>query len=299
MSDKPAVWLEAAVNGPWSRERQPQIPVTEDDIVAQAIACAHEGAAIIHFHPYDPVTGRQRDAYEIYAPVIERIRSKVDVICYGTLPFTGDVDATAPMTAEQRFAAVDKLARSGLLEWSVVDPGSTHISTRAALPSGHEGFIYANPESHIRHGLELCRHYGLHPSFATYEPAFMRLGSALARCYPGVPQPVYRLMFSDTLTFGFPPRTWAIDAYLALLAEEDPSAPWMVAGLGAEVAPLIKEIVNRGGHVRVGLEDVPMGHKAGNLAQVRDAHARIDAAGGRAATAAEIRQALKAVRLHA
>lgn len=299
MSDQSAVWLEAAINGPWSRERQPQIPITEDEIVEQAIACAHEGAAIIHFHPYDPVTGRQRDAYEIYAPVIERIRSRVDVICYGTLPFAGDVDAREPMTAEQRFAAVDKLARSGLLEWSVVDPGSTHISTRAALPSGHEGFIYANPESHIRHGLELCRHYGLHPSYAIYEPAFMRLGSALARCYPGLPQPIYRLMFSDTLTFGFPPRAWAIDAYLSLLAEEDAGANWMVAGLGAEVAPLISEIVNRGGHVRVGLEDVPMGHKTGNAAQVRDACTRIHAAGGRTATAAEIRQALKAVDLPA
>lgn len=292
-----AVWLEVAVNGPWSRERQPEIPITEDEIVEQAIACAHEGASIIHFHPYDPVTGRQRDAYEIYAPVIERVRSKVDVICYGTLPFAGDVDAKEAMSAEQRFAAVDKLARSGLLEWSVVDPGSTNISTRSTLASGHEGFVYTNPESHIRHGLELCRHYGLHPSYAIYEPAFMRLGSELARCYPGVPQPVYRLMFSDTLTFGFPPRVWAIDAYLELLAEEDPGARWMVAGLGAEVAPLIDEIVYRGGHVRVGLEDVPMGHKIGNLAQVRDARARIEAAGGRTATAADIRQALKAVKV--
>ena len=175
------VWLEVAVNGPWSRERQPAIPITEDEIVEQAIACANEGASIIHFHPYDPVTGRQRDAYEIYAPVIERVRSKVDVICYGTLPFAGDVDAKEAMSPEQRFAAVDKLARSGLLEWSVVDPGSTNISTLAALPSGHEGFVYTNPESHIRHGLELCRHYGLHLSYAIYEPAFMRLGSALAR----------------------------------------------------------------------------------------------------------------------
>ncbi len=294
MPEQPAVWLEVALNGPWSRERQPAIPITEDEIVEQAIACANEGAAIIHFHPYDPVTGRQRDAYEIYAPVIERVRAKVDVICYGTLPFTGDVDARDPMTAGQRFAAVDKLARAGLLEWSVVDPGSTHIATRAALPSGHEGFVYSNPESHIRHGLDLCRHYGLHPSYAIYEPAFMRLGAALARCYPGLPQPIYRLMFSDTLTFGFPPRAWALDAYLALLAEEDPGARWMVAGLGAEVAPLIDVIVERGGHVRVGLEDTPMAYTTGNRAQVADARARIERAGGRTASAAEIRHSLKA-----
>lgn len=298
MAQHASVWLEVALNGPWSRERQPMIPVTEDDIVEQAIACAHEGASIIHFHPYDPITGRQRDAYEIYAPVIERVRSKVDVICYGTLAFTGDVDAQATMSAEQRFAAVDKLARHGLLEWSVVDPGSTHISTRATLLSGHEGFAYINPESHIRHGLELCQHYGLHPSFAIYEPAFMRLGAALAQCYPNLPQPVYRLMFSSTLTFGFPPRAWAIDAYLALLAEEAPGANWMVGGLGAEIIPLVQDVVQRAGHVRVGLEDVPMGHTTGNVDQVRNARACIELTGKRTATAAEIRQSLKTVNVH-
>ncbi len=290
---KPAIWLEAALNGPWSRARQPEIPVTADEIVEQAVACANEGASIIHFHPYDPATGRQRDAYEIYAPIIERIRSQVDVVCYGTLPFAGDVDALEPMTAAQRFSAVDKLASSGLLEWSVVDPGSTNISTFSDLPSGDEGFVYTNPESHIRHGLALCRQHGLVPSYAIYEPGFMRLGAALKRCYPGVPQPVYRLMFSDTLSFGFPPKPWAIDAYLELLADEDPDAPWMVAGLGAQVAPLIDEIVYRGGHVRVGLEDVPMGHTIGNVAQVRDARRRIEAAGARPATAAEVRERLK------
>ena len=290
---KPAIWLEAALNGPWSRARQPEIPVTADEIVEQAVACANEGASIIHFHPYDPLTGRQRDAYEIYAPIIERIRAQVDVVCYGTLPFAGDVDALEPMTAEQRFSAVDKLASSGLLEWSVVDPGSTNISTFSELPTGHEGFVYTKPESHIRHGLSLCRQHGLVPSYAVYEPGFMRLGAALKRCYPGVPQPVYRLMFSDTLSFGFPPKPWAIDAYLELLAEEDPEAPWMVAGLGAKVAPLIDEIVYRGGHVRVGLEDVPMGHRIGNVAQVRDARRRIEAAGARTATAAEVRERLK------
>ncbi len=63
-------WLEVALNGPWSRQRQPGIPVTADDIVHEALACADEGASIIHFHAYDPVTGKQRDDYDIYAPII-------------------------------------------------------------------------------------------------------------------------------------------------------------------------------------------------------------------------------------
>lgn len=46
-------WLEVAVNGPWGRERQPGIPVRIRDIVAEGVACAREGAAIVHVHAYD------------------------------------------------------------------------------------------------------------------------------------------------------------------------------------------------------------------------------------------------------
>ncbi len=292
MASVEPAWLEVAVNGPWSRQRQPGIPVTADEIVNEALACADEGASIIHFHAYDPVTGKQRDDYDIYAPIIERIRAKADVICYGTLPFTGDVDAPNPLTPSQRYVAVDKLVRAGLIEWSVVDPGSTNISRYEESPSGKEGFIYLNPESHVRHGLSLAQNHGITPSYAIYEPGFMRLGAALHRAYPGAPIPVFRMMFSQHLTFGFPPRTWALDAYLSLLAEECPSAPWMVAGLGVEIDALIAPALERGGHVRVGLEDAPFGHPVSNLEQVKAARRKIDAAGRPVATAADVRRRL-------
>lgn len=286
------VWLEVSLNGPWSRTKQPNIPVSADEIVEEALACADAGASIIHFHAYDPVTGRQRDDYDIYAPIIERIRARADVICYGTLPFVGSVDTPNPLTPAQRFAAVDKLVKAGLLEWSVVDPGSTNLSDRNDIAAGKEGFVYANPESHIRFGLELARQHRITPSYAIYEPGFMRLGAALHRAVPGTPTPIYRLMFSDQFVFGFPPTEWALDAYLHLLEIEAPGAPWMVAGLGVEIEPLLGAAVRRGGHLRVGLEDAPLGSSARNLELVQRAQRRISDAGGRAATAAEVRRAL-------
>lgn len=286
------VWLEVSLNGPWSRSKQPNIPVSADEIVEEALACADAGASIIHFHAYDPVTGRQRDDYDIYAPIIERIRARADVICYGTLPFVGSVDTPNPLTPAQRFAAVDKLVQAGLLEWSVVDPGSTNLSDRNDIAAGKEGFVYANPESHIRFGLELARQHRITPSYAIYEPGFMRLGAALHRALPGTPTPIYRLMFSDQFVFGFPPTEWALDAYLRLLEIEAPGAPWMVAGLGVEIEPLLAAAVARGGHLRVGLEDAPLGSRARNLELVQRAQRRISDAGGRSATAAEVRRAL-------
>ena len=286
-------WLEVALNGPWSRARQPKIPVLADEIVEDAIRCAEAGAAILHFHAYDPVSGRQRDDYEIYAPIIERIRAKVDVICYPTVPFAGSMDTPKPLSAAERFSAVEKLVEAGLIEWSVVDPGSTNISHYVDIAEGKEGFIYANPESHVRYGLSLAQKYKITPSYAIYEPGFMRLGAALHKTYPGAPIPIYRLMFSEHIAFGFPPTEWALEAYLKLLAQEAPQAPWMVAGLGVEIQPLIEAVVRQGGHVRVGLEDAPMGCTIGNLALAQDAGRRITEAGGRLAIASEVRISLK------
>lgn len=288
------VWLEVALNGPWSRSKQPRIPLLADEIVADAIACAGEGASIVHFHAYDPASGRQRDDYEIYAPIIERIRSKTDLICYGTLPFAGSVDSPNPLTPAQRFAAVDKLVRAGLVEWSVVDPGSTNIAHYADIAAGREGFVYANPEAQIRYGLELAQRYRITPSYAIYEPGFMRLGAALRRAYPGAPVPIYRLMFSQQFAFGFPPTEWALDAYLRLLDVEAPGAPWMVAGLGVGIEALIDTAVARGGHARVGLEDAPLGCESDNRELVVRARRRIAGAGGRLASAADVRKALAA-----
>ena len=290
---KEPVWLEVALNGPWSRSRQPNIPVSSDEIVEAAVASADEGASIIHFHAYDPASGRQRDDYEIYAPIIERIRARADVICYGTLPFAGSVDAPSPLTPAQRFYAVDKLVRAGLVEWSVVDPGSTNITHYADIPQGKEGFVYANPEPHIRYGLALAQEHGITPSYAIYEPGFMRLGAALHRAYPRAPTPIYRLMFSQHIAFGFPPADWALDAYLRLLELEQPGAPWMIAGLGVELGSLIGAAVERGGHVRVGLEDAPMGCGLDNRSLVRQARQRIEQQGGALANAAQVRERLR------
>jgi uncharacterized protein (DUF849 family) len=283
------VWIEAALNGPWSRARQPAMPITVAGLVADGIACARAGAAIIHLHAYDPATGLQNDDPDTYAAIIEGIRAAEDVIVYPTIPFLQSADAFQPGSAAARYAAVEALARRGLLEWAVVDPGSINLVTCAEAESGAPGALYLNPGAHIRQGLDLAAAHGFVPSYAIYEPGFLRLGARLARAVAGCKKPVYRFMFSDAFTFGFAPEPYALDAYLALLQHEAPDAPWMVAGLGVDIRPLIPHAVAAGGHIRVGLEDAPFGTATGNAAWVEDAVVRVQAAGGRPATAAEIR----------
>jgi len=287
------VWLEAALNGPWSRALQPGIPVSVEEIVAEGIACAKAGAAIVHVHAYDAASERQKDDPELYAAIIGGIRGAVDAIVYPTIPLAGGVDQPELRDPGTRFAAVETLASRGLLEWAVVDPGSANLALYDWIAAGREGFVYLNPDAHIAHGLALARQYGFHPAYACYEPGFIRLGAALHRRYEGAPRPIYRFMFSEAFTFGFPPEPFALPALATLLEREAPGSPWMVGGLGVDVLPLVPHAVAAGGHVRVGLEDAPFGSKRSNLRWVEEAAEAIVNAGGRLASAAEIREALR------
>jgi uncharacterized protein (DUF849 family) len=268
------------------------MPITVGEAVAEGIACARAGAAIVHVHAYDERTGRQRDDAETYRRIIEGIREEEDVIVYPTLPVMGSPDAPRAMTAPERFKAVEQLAMQGLLEWTVVDPGSVNFAHYDRLAANQEGFVYLNPEGHVRYGLELAARYGFHPSYAIYEPGFLRLGAALVRIYANAPKPIYRFMFSDGFAFGFPPREYGLEAYLRLLQDEAPDAPWMIAGLAVDIRPLIPAAVASGGHVRVGLEDAPLGTENRNIKWVEQAASAIENAGGHVATPTDVRRSL-------
>lgn len=284
------VWIEVALNGAWSRDVQPGIPDTIEAIVAEGVACARAGAAIIHTHAYDAAGGAQTFDWQVYARIIEGIRKQIDVPVYPSYPGVPD-DKPNSMPPESRFAHLAALAERGLLDFSIIDPGSVNFTAARTRAEARPAWTYLNPETHVRHALGFAKHQGLHPAFAIYEPGFTRAGASLAKAL-GVKTPVYRFMFSDTFAFGFPPRPYALAAQIALLDEAHAGAPWMIAGLGVDVRPLIGEAVAKGGHVRVGLEDAPLGTMIGNVAWVEDAVKLVRAAGGEPASAADVRRDL-------
>jgi 3-keto-5-aminohexanoate cleavage enzyme len=287
------VWIEAALNGPWSRKRQPGIPDTIKDIVAEGVACAQAGAAIVHVHAYDG-GGPQTFDWQVYARIIEGIRTRIDVPVYPSIPAAGIGVGPLPTEAAQRFAHVEALAQRGLLEFAVVDPGSVNLTQLAIGSDTPPAATYLNPEAHVRHGLALAARHALHPAYAIYETGFTRAGAALARAM-GVKTPIYRLMFSNRFAFGFPPKSYALAAHVELIEAEAPGAPWMIAGLAVDIRELIPETVRRAGHVRVGLEDAPFGCPMSNRALVEEAVALVGASGGEPATVAEMRADLAAL----
>ncbi len=285
-----AVWIEAALNGPWGRKRQPLIPVTVEEIVADGIAAAKSGAGIIHVHAYDAATGEQRDDWEIYARIIEGIRAEVDAIVYPTIPLSGSGYAGA--NAERRFAHVAELARRGLIEWTVIDPGSVNFVRFDQIGSLEDAFIYRNPPADLREGMRLAHQHRLHPGYAIYEPGFVRLGAMLASHFD-VPAPIYRFMFSAEFAWGFPPEPTYLESYLHLLETCAPGAPWMIAGLGVDITGLATDALPLGGHLRVGLEDAPWGTDRTNRHWVDAAVDLCMKAGRPLATPSEIRARLR------
>jgi uncharacterized protein (DUF849 family) len=72
---------------------------------------------------------------------------------------------------------------------------------------------------------------------------------------PAVREAKIQLYFGGhALPFGLPPTAAGLDAYLAMLAGTD--LPWMVGVIGGDVSSTLAELaIERGGQVRVGLED--------------------------------------------
>lgn len=293
------VWIEAAINGPWGKTRQPGIPISTKDIVADGVAAAKAGAAIVHLHVYDEASGQQRDDWQLYASAIEGIRAQCDAIIYPTIPIAGSSYANGAMkTAAERYAHLEELAKRGLVEWGVVDPGSCNFARFDDVAKLRPGFVYQNPDDHFLEGMRICADYLISPSYAIYEPGFTRMGAASAKAMMRVPTPIYRFMFAEEFTFGFPPKPVHLDAHLALLNEVAGGYPWMIAGLGVDIRPLIASAVEREGHVRVGLEDMPWGASQSNQALVEEAVRIIREAGGEPATASDVRQAMQASDAH-
>ena len=260
------VWIEAALNGPWSRSMQPGIPDTVEAIIAEGIACARAGATIIHTHAYDG-GGPQTFDWQVYARIIEGIRAQVDVPVYPSYPTIQTTTRGRPGRSRTPpiGSPISRRRPRGPLEFAVADPRQRQF--HADGDDGGGGQRRPAPTS-IRKAISAMRW------ISPRATAFIRRSRSTSRVSPapvrrwraaGVKTPIYRFMFSEQFAFGFPPKPYALAAHLALLEEEAGAAPWMVAGLGVEITPLIGEAVVRGGHIRVGLEDAPLGTSADNL----------------------------------
>ena len=252
--DQPVI-LEAAINGVTTPERNPSVPRTPAEIAREAIDCIEAGASIIHNHNDDPVIDMVTPSHEAkpyieaWAPVLERYP---DVFLYPTM--TGGGPHT---TIDQRYGHIPQIAEAGLLRMGIVDPGSVNLDGfEADGAPGSSEVVYLNTGADIRHMVDTCTDLGLPISFSIFDGSFLRSALAYVRSGRIRHGGQIKIFFgSDYAPIGLPATPASLEAYLDLLG--DCPLPWSIALPGGDLLerPVARLALERGGHLRVGLED--------------------------------------------
>jgi uncharacterized protein (DUF849 family) len=294
VGDEPVI-IEAAINGGTSRKRNPNVPRTAEEIVADTRRVVAAGAAIVHAHNHDyRLLGQEAaDAYlAAWRPLTQELP---ELLWYPTL--SAGVGAAA-MTAH--FAPIAEVVP---LPLCAVDPGSTNLGAPDAegLPVGPS---YTNTYDDIRSNFELVAGLGAGASLAIYEPGFLQTVLAYHRAGRLPKGSMVKLYFGGEwgmtgkgrgVTFGLPPNRASLDAYLAML--DGTGLPWSVSVWGGELSDgdVGRLALERGGHLLVGLEPhFNPDRKPTNVELVEEAVALAAEVGRPVATSAQARQRLQA-----
>ena len=259
MSSNSPVILEAAINGTTARERNPHVPRTPQEIAAEAIRCIEAGASIVHNHNDDPVIDMITAAHDAqpyidaWRPVLKRFP---DAFLYPTM--TGGGPHT---TIEQRYGHLEKLAEAAVLRMGIVDPGSINLGGLEAdgAPAANDT-VYLNSNRDIRVMVDTCTRLALPISFSIFDGSFMRTAIAYLRSGRIQHGGQIKIFFgSDYAPFGIPATKAGLIAYLDMMGDEKAALalPWSVALPGGDIleSEVGRLALERGGHLRVGLED--------------------------------------------
>jgi uncharacterized protein (DUF849 family) len=171
---------------------------------------------------------------------------------------------------------------------SLCDPGSVNLGGLGPDGVPASGFVYRNSFDDVAHQFGLCDRHRLGPSIAIFEPGFLRCVLAWWRAGRLPAGAMVKFYFGGDdgflSGFGLRPTPTALDAYLELLDGCD--VPWAVAVLGGDVleSGIARVAVERGGHLRVGLEDYAGPRQPTNQELVREAAAVAEDVGRPAAT---------------
>lgn len=268
--------VNAALTGMVARREQvPHLPVTGEQIVADAERCVAAGATVLHLHARD--AGERPDwRRAAYAETVAEIRRRLPevVVCLTTSGREiADVDRRA-----------DVLALTGAAKPDM-----------ASLTLGSLNFHGGPSVNAIATVEELARRMrdaGVTPELELFDLGMAHLLHRLLE--RGLLEPPLYV----NLMLGFPNSAPAdARSLVALLGALPPDTVWAAGGLGAYQRPANALAAAAGGHVRTGLEDNPYlddvaRTPAANDQLVARAAALADAVGRPLATAAQTRALL-------
>ena len=231
--------------------KHPDVPVTPEQIAASAIDAAKVGAAIVHCHVRDPVTGKGCRDVALYREVVARIRdSGVDVVINLTAGMGGDL-VIGPDEAPTAFGqdtdlvgALDRLphVEELLPEICSLDCGSLNF--------GDGSLVYVSTPDMLRRGAQRIRELGVKPELEIFDTG--HLSFALQMLSEGLLEdpPLFQLCYG--IPWGAPADVGVLKACVDMLP---PGSNWTAFAISRNQMAFAAQAVMLGGHVRVGLED--------------------------------------------
>jgi uncharacterized protein (DUF849 family) len=270
--------------------KHPGVPVTPEQIADAAIEAAKAGAAVAHIHVRDPETGKGSRDPELFAEVVDRVRSSnTDVIINLTAGMGGDWtpsddDPAMPGPGTDMVGPLERLAhvKNLLPEICSLDCGTLNF--------GDGNNIYISTPPFLRKMAQLVQEWGVKPELEVFELGHIRFAKQMISEGLIDEPPLFQICL------GIP---WGADQsvdMLKVMKDEIPSgATWAGFGISRMQMPIAAAAVAMGGNARVGLEDniyLDRGVLASNGQLVERAAEIFTRMGAKIATPAEARERL-------
>ncbi len=231
--------------------KHPAIPVTPKAIAEAAIEAAKAGAAIAHMHVRDPETGKPSRNPDLYAEVVDRVRSSgTDVVVNLTAGMGGDLDIGPGETPQQWGPTTDLVGPMTRL--AHVERLKPEICTLdcGTLNFGDGDMIYVSTPRMLRAMAKRVQQLGVKPELEVFDTGHLWFAKQLLK--EGLLDAPPLFQFCLGIPWGAPADTVSMKAMKDNLPE---GAIWAGFGIGRMQMPMVAQAIVLGGHVRVGLED--------------------------------------------
>lgn len=259
MKKRDKVIITCAITGSiHTPSMSPYLPITPDQITAEALAAAEAGAAMIHLHARHPEDGRPDQSPERFREFMPQIKAGTDAILNVT---TG---AGLGMSLEQRLAAALSLAP----EVASMNMGSFNFNISGAAGKrteflhdwekpyleGTKDLILSNTFAQIEHGMMAMGANGTRFEFECYDVAHLYNLAHFADRKLVEPPFFVQCIFGILGGIGPDPENFM---HMRSVAERlfGDDYHLSVLGAGRHQMPFATLSAVTGGNVRVGLED--------------------------------------------
>ena len=230
----------AGVGAETTKEAQPALPVSAEEIGIDAARCREAGAGMYHLH-VRRADGSPTQDKEVFAAAVAEIRKRTDIIVQTS---TG---GAMGMTADERLQPLE------------LDP------EMASLTTGTANFgddVFFNDTALMTEFYQRMQKKGVRPEFEIFEAGQMDNAVKLVKKFG----PAGPLMHWD-FVLGVPGSMSGEPRNLMFLVDRvPPGSTWTCTGIGRWHMSMTMTALALGGNVRLGFEDNVFYHK-GVLAQ--------------------------------